>query len=286
MTKLSLPKGNNMVTLGIKPSVVVVAFMLYSALVGGCKQDTKDDRHEDSKKPEGADTASLKPDFTVTEPDLLKEYNADKQSAKTKYGGKILEVTGIVNSVENDNSTWPQLHVNLCEKIDFEHIFSVIKCFFPEKEKGRVLAMFKGQRVTIRGRWTEMGAYIRLNECTVIKAEPDPAISITAVELTKAAASNEETAKKKYNDKYLIVEGVVAKTEKKDKFSFQVTLEGFDENVPEPVRVDVLFNLLVVSEKNKKRLAALKKGDTIKLRGQPSVLKSVVMFIGGGDLID
>lgn len=95
---------------------------------------------------EEKDSAKLKADYKLASAVLWNEYEENEVNADTKYKGKILEVTGMIDNIGTDITN--TLYITL-EGDDF---VGSIQCFFNDKYKSDVAKLTKGQKVTIRGR--------------------------------------------------------------------------------------------------------------------------------------
>ena len=90
---------------------------------------------------------SKEPDYRLSPQQLLAAYEADEQSADTKYRGKVVEVSGVVE--ENGLETMDMPFVMLATEIGMS--FFGVQCIFSEKEKPTLGALSKGDEVTVMG---------------------------------------------------------------------------------------------------------------------------------------
>ena len=89
---------------------------------------------------------------------------------------------------------------------------------------------------------------------------------VTAAELTKEFAANEEAARKKYNGKTIVVEGKVLERSGKNVIDNFVILEGHAKKPKGTYRVECGFAF--TEEAN---ILAVKPGDKVKIRGESSL---------------
>lgn len=87
------------------------------------------------------------PPVIVTSAALVKDYTDNEVAADAKYKGKLLEVSGKVSGVTN-GSFDNEMVVRLS---DSEYDFNAPSCSMEESEKEKVLALKKGQAVTLIG---------------------------------------------------------------------------------------------------------------------------------------
>lgn len=87
------------------------------------------------------------PATKVTAAALYKEYNANALAADSKYKGKVLEVTGQVERVDDEGFT---ATVELKTDMDGD----TVDCKFSSDQKNDLIALNPGAKVTIRGKGT------------------------------------------------------------------------------------------------------------------------------------
>lgn len=100
------------------------------------------DKKEESVKPKEA-----VPQVTVTSAVLAKDYSENEVAADDKYKGKLIEISGKVTGVDN-GITDNEFIVKLS---DGEYDFSGPWCYMKPSEKEEVIAIKKGQQVTLIG---------------------------------------------------------------------------------------------------------------------------------------
>jgi hypothetical protein len=89
---------------------------------------------------------------------------------------------------------------------------------------------------------------------------------VTAVELTKAFAANEEAARKKYNGKTIVIEGKVLERSGKNVIDNFVILEGHAKKPKGTYRVECGFAFTEEAD-----ILKVKPGDMVKIRGESSL---------------
>lgn len=106
------------------------------------------------------DLLKTKPDFTLSASELQKEFGNNEQAATAKYVNRILEVSGVIASVNlNDDKT---ISITLVTESDLNSVI----CTFPSVSDSTLLK--KGLTVTLRGECSGYLTDVLLNNCSVI----------------------------------------------------------------------------------------------------------------------
>jgi hypothetical protein len=106
------------------------------------------------------DLQNIKPDFFITAVDLQKAFNDDEAAATIKYVKKVLEISGIIESVK----TGEERVINLTLKT--ENNFSSVICTFPASAESSKLKA--GDQITLKGECSGFLMDVLINNCTVI----------------------------------------------------------------------------------------------------------------------
>jgi hypothetical protein len=249
------------------------------AVTAGCKPNSEDQKN--AGPPPGGETppadkgtkdknlkADPRPVVAVSAVDLLKENLADQKALNKKYDGKLLEVSGVVELITSDNLE----ETPLVRLQDAEKKYSYwIWCYGAVKDDQMFNRLSKDQPVRIQGEYREhqFPLGVPLFNCTVVEQGPDPAIAISAVQLTKEFATNAEGTKEKYNKKTLIVDGVVAEVipTGAGHGGYEILLAGADEKAEMPIRVNATL-WCTFSKRLAGIYASIRKGQTLKIKGQ------------------
>jgi hypothetical protein len=142
---------------------------------------------------------SLKPDFTLKAEETPNIFGEKAQEFASKYGGKILDVTGGPITDYSFYDTGDSVNLRIDNRFDY-------RC--------RGLPLTKampGQTVTLRGRCDPKTG---LGVMTLVRVEGDPPPAITAEQLAKDFKERGEDAVKTVQRKYLVVTGTIQKVEK------------------------------------------------------------------------
>ncbi len=196
----------------------------------------------------------------LTDVQLAREHDTGGLATLKKYTGQVLEITGVVLSA------YP---TDLYLKGTYDTQQSKgrqIYCRMAAASQEQASELTRGQEVKIKGRYqTEGNAYLIAN-CELVWTGPDPAVPVTAMQLTQEYSKDAAVADKTYLEKQVLVEGVIAEL-REDKTGFEpravIVLESFDEKAARPLRVQAVF-----PNSDKKPVANLAKGQKIKIKGQ------------------
>lgn len=203
-----------------------------------------------------------RPSFTLTAEELAREYADHRHLCDSKYKGKYLQIEGTIYRATPDPQGQPK--VDLLGVIDGQQVPPLhveVSCKFAPKDQEKARDLSRGQKITLLGICDGQSnlMWIEFIDCEIVKVEPDPSIAVTAAELTREYARNKEEADKKYLGQQLLIEGVFL--EVIPEVQSVVVLQGDDEKAARPLRVGVTFD-------QKTDLSKLKKGETIKIKGE------------------
>ncbi len=97
---------------------------------------------------------------------LLAEYDANEIAAKAKYEDRLLEITGVVDSISESLGTHT---MTLNDGSEFS--FVSVRCTFAEENVSDLLVLSKGQTVTVRGYGDGLGFIdVDVRDCQVLAA--------------------------------------------------------------------------------------------------------------------
>jgi len=170
-------------------------------------------------RPGAEDLNNVEPKFVVTAEDLLKENKADRKATEAKYLNQVVEISGVVTFVGKTSDKRPYVGLGIPTQ------FVDVMCFTVDKEPWAKVA--PGQKVKMKGRWPPAAFRPMLASCVFLDMGPNPAIKIAAPELVKEFLADKDAAARKYDNRWLIIEGVVADRRWNDKQGFwAVELKG------------------------------------------------------------
>jgi len=105
--------------------------------------------------------ASEAPAMTVSASQLYADYEANGVAADEKYKGKVLLVTGKVNSIDRD--IMETIYVTL----QGDEYFGDVQCFFAEDHVSTASQLSKGQTVTVKGKCEGKLMNVMLKGCVI-----------------------------------------------------------------------------------------------------------------------
>jgi hypothetical protein len=150
----------------------------------------------------------------VSAEELAKEWKTDKAATLAKYKDKRLEVSGIVQVATNDTSVNLPMVQLTNNGVDKTGRVSV-SCLFLNKDAQQVADLCEGQTVKVRGQLFDAeSAEAMLLNCELVESGPNPAITTSAQELAKEYQADKEKMVKKYDSRWVILEGFVTEIDR------------------------------------------------------------------------
>ena len=99
--------------------------------------------------------------ITVSARQLYADYEANGVAVDGKYKGKVLQVTGVVNTIDRD--IMDKIYVTL----KGNQYFGDIQCFFAESHIGTASQLSKGQTITVKGKCDGKLMNVMLKGCII-----------------------------------------------------------------------------------------------------------------------
>ena len=111
---------------------------------------------------EGAEKISAAtPDYVLSANTLFKEYDKNNVAADAKYEGKIVEVSGTIQSIGKDIMDTAYLVIGGSGFLDG------VQCMLPRGQEGLVARVSKGQYVTLKGKVSgQIMGNVIVNNCS------------------------------------------------------------------------------------------------------------------------
>lgn len=100
---------------------------------------------------------NIKPDFTLSADELYDEFERNEEAAFLKYGNKVILVTGVVESVKENDSL-----LNIIVKAD-NALTGGVNCSFSKK----ITRPVPGDKIEIKGRCIGLLMDVIMNNCTL-----------------------------------------------------------------------------------------------------------------------
>ncbi|MFC2022918.1 hypothetical protein ACFLTL_02015 [Chloroflexota bacterium] len=105
------------------------------------------------------------PALEVSVDELLASYATDEAVTDVKFGGKILNITGIVNRIEvKDYLDLDYIYLTSAENTILDHV----RCFFNKQHGPELNQLTKGQKVTVQGTYHGSIVNMRLLGCILV----------------------------------------------------------------------------------------------------------------------
>lgn len=152
-------------------TLVGVAFALIFGLailgfiIGGDEDNNQANQQVESTSQSDVSQESAKqppiPVISVTAAQLMSEYDANELAADQKYKGKVVKITGKVNSIQKMMGS---SFVTLGSGKEFE--IQSVQAFFDESYEGKLAQLQKGQSLTIQCTVDGKGMGVSAKECS------------------------------------------------------------------------------------------------------------------------
>ena len=112
------------------------------------------------------DIENATPDFSMTTEELWKQFTTDEQKAGHMYNDKVIELTGTVGRVVDNDSV-----VSIAFIMEADSMFGdkSISCEMLKKYNDEAKALSKGSSVIIKGYCAGFIGDIKFNKCSIVK---------------------------------------------------------------------------------------------------------------------
>jgi hypothetical protein len=112
------------------------------------------------------DIENATPDFSMTTEELWKQFATDEQKAGHTYNDKVIELTGTVGRVVDNDSV-----VSVAFIMEADSMFGdkSISCEMLKKYNDEAKALSKGNSVKIKGYCAGFIGDIKFNKCSIVK---------------------------------------------------------------------------------------------------------------------
>ncbi len=191
--------------------LIVLAALIVIGSVAGTGGSNDTSNPTEPPKPE---TIKISPE------DLYSAYKNNEISANEKYEGKLVELTGVVNSIGTD------ILNDVYITFDIGEYLSGVQCYFEGDDAKKVGSLSKGQTVTIIGTCDGFSlTSVLVKDCKItsdvaepkhptdttepVKPATDEIIEISASDLFAEYQNNSVAADQKYKGKKLKVTGTI-----------------------------------------------------------------------------
>jgi hypothetical protein len=143
----------------MKRTIVCMLIASLGFLASGC--DVPEDSSEAERKSQG----NGKPDMTVAAKKVLKDFEDNEAAADSKYKGKTLKVTGVVDKVDTEIFDDEEYVVQVGSGGQFE--VWTVNC--DDQSSDAVSALKKGEDITVIGGFEDGGDLgVELENCKIL----------------------------------------------------------------------------------------------------------------------
>lgn len=144
------------------------AFLIYGFLILstiGSLGDAKE-RAQTAAQNSPAPVAAVEaPAIKVTAIQMSSDYKNNEVAADAKYKGKLVEISGTVNTIGKDILDTPYISL----KTEEYAILDQPQCMFARSDEAQLATVNKGQRITLRGTVTGKLGNIIVSDCSIVK---------------------------------------------------------------------------------------------------------------------
>lgn len=246
---------------------VILSVAMLSVFALGCGKDQPSGGPPGEPTTQGpttpagvSDLATAKPDVTMTAAAWVAEFREGKEAAKSKYAGKVIELSGVVLHMMEE---FPMETMSL--SLGAEHGYFLVNCRVDVASCWEKVVI--GTEVTIRGKLSESGTIVNeLMPATVVKVGRNPGEVMSAVDFAKRVQGGALTPKEgeEKKDRWLYVKGEVFSKDVLSDSSSRVVLKG-----------DGNRNVICwVPKEAEQRVATLKLGQQITVLGELSAFSA------------
>ena len=140
--------------------------IVFIVLVGiGSSSDSQEKVAQTTKAETPTEESKPIEAIKVTAEKIVSDYKANQVAADAKYEGKLIEVSGIVDSIGKDILDAPYITLTTYEYAIIDHV----QCMFSRSQEAELAAVSKGQNITLRGTVSGKLGNIIVRGCTIVK---------------------------------------------------------------------------------------------------------------------
>lgn len=101
----------------------------------------------------------------VTASKIVDAYKENGVAADATYKGKLIEVSGIVDSIDKDIMGTPYIALESYEYAIVDHV----QCMFERSQATELTSVKKGQKITLRGKVVAKAGNIVVEDCSIVR---------------------------------------------------------------------------------------------------------------------
>ncbi|HUL01583.1 MAG TPA: hypothetical protein VLX29_12130 [Nitrospirota bacterium] len=99
--------------------------------------------------------------ISISAPQLIAEYEYSEGSADAKFKGRLVIVTGVIDTLGKDSTATPYVTLGTNSSL------LRIQCRFIKSEEARLSNLHPGQQITVIGDCRGKKGYVQLENCTI-----------------------------------------------------------------------------------------------------------------------
>jgi len=109
--------------------------------------------------------ALMAAEIEATVKELTSAYETNEEAADTRFGNRILKVTGLVNRIEVKHS----LDINYITLRDERNILQEVRCMFDKGHGAELRQLRQGQMVTVQGKFFGSKVQLSMRNCVLVQ---------------------------------------------------------------------------------------------------------------------
>lgn len=106
------------------------------------------------------------PDFKVSAPDLVAEYEANEVAADKKYKGKIVRITGKIGDIKK-TGIGDEMYIRF--KMPNPYAIRSVSCTFGEEAADELATLQQGDRIVIQGTVSQLFMDVQIENCWIFE---------------------------------------------------------------------------------------------------------------------
>ena len=142
--------------------IIILAIIFGS--VSAAQNSTKVNGQKSSSAQSNQNTAVQQtPAMQVTATQLAADYKANQVAADAKYKGKVIEVSGTIDTIGEDIMNNPYV------SLDDGDIITSVQCSFNQSDQAQLASLQKGAQINLEGTVQGDVVEVSLNNCSIVK---------------------------------------------------------------------------------------------------------------------
>jgi hypothetical protein len=139
--------------------LIVLAIFIIIGSIGGSSDSQ-------SSSSQTSEQSAPQPTFKVTAFAMAAEYKENEVAADAKYKGKLVEISGTVDTIGKDIADTP--YIAFATENQYE-IINRIQCMFGRNDTEALSSVSKGQKIALRGTVSGALGNIIVKDCEIVE---------------------------------------------------------------------------------------------------------------------